>query len=84
MRIALSGPTHTIEVNELHLITVCDSALAGNQSIIKALQKRLTHIDEPTIADIEAAAAALCARRDELFTGCACDVCSIEKISEAK
>ena len=76
-RVTLSGPVHMIEVNG-ELITVVDSAMAGDQSIVKALQKRLAHIDEPTIADVEAAAAALCARRDEPFAGCACDVCSPE------
>ena len=80
-RVTLSGTVHIIEVNGAP-ITVCDAALAGDQPVVKAIQKRLAHIDGPTIADVETAASALCARRGEPFTGCACVVCSALKGAE--
>jgi hypothetical protein len=79
----LSGPVHQIEVSA-QPITFCDGAFVGDREIIKALKVRLVIIAEPTTADVEEAARALCARRGETFVGCSCDVCLTGSDKEKK
>ena len=62
------------------VVIYCDGQLAGPRPIVRALKIRMVGIADPTIRDLDAAARSLCARRQETFVSCECDLCSADAI----
>ena len=63
----MERPVHLVEVGGVP-IAFCDGENAGDdRNIVRALRKRLAGIEQPTYADFENAARAMCKRRGIAF-----------------
>ena len=75
----LSGAIHELVIGG-EVIIFCDGQLAGSRQVVRALKIRMVGIADPTIRDLDVAARSLCARRQETFVSCECDLCSADAI----